>query len=124
MRIWTDERGAGTLPTVLGASFALVAFLTLAGLVLTQYGRGVARTAVDEAVRLGAVVGDVGSCRQAAAAVLDDLLGGPLGDRLEARCVVDGGLLIASVEGTLPALVPGIGESRVAARASAAFGDP
>lgn len=107
-----------TLPTVLAASFALVAFLLLANLVLVQYGRGVARTAVDEAVRHAAVTGP-GNCEAAARAVLADLIGGPFGAALSVACRVDGSVVVASVDGSLPALVPLLPDFPVAVTAAA-----
>jgi hypothetical protein len=103
MRTWHDERGTTSLSTVLAASFALVVFLALANLVLVQYGRGVARTAVDEAARRASVFHD---CADAAQAVLDELIGGPFGAGLVVECEVNDGVVIATVSGPLPGLVP------------------
>jgi hypothetical protein len=120
MRTWSDERGMTTLPTVTAASFALVAFLLLANMVLVHYGRGVARTAVDEAVRRATVGdGDVEVCLGVAAEVLADLLGGPYGSDLAADCRMSDGVVFATVEGVLPALVPVLPDFDVVARASA-----
>jgi hypothetical protein len=120
MRIWSDERGMTTLPTVTAASFALVAFLLLANLVLVQYGRGVARTAVDEAVRRSAVGGgNVEMCAGASTDVLSDLLGGPYGAGLVTRCWMTDGAMYGTVEGNLPALVPVLPDAAVVARAAA-----
>ena len=99
-----------TLPTVVAASFALVAFVLLANLILVHYARGVARTSVDEAVRTSAV-GSLSShgpadCVLAASAVLDELLGGSFGSDLTVSCQVSDDLVEASVEGTVPSLVP------------------
>lgn len=122
MKIWNDERGMTTLPTVVAASFALVAFIAVADLVLVQYARGVARTAVDEAVRTSSVRGgDVGMCLGAVQAVLDDLLGGSFGADLAADCVVNDEAVFASVAGVLPPLLPILPSFAVAVEASSSL---
>lgn len=117
MRIWSDDAGMTTLPTVVGASFALVMFVFLANLVLVQYGRGVAATAVDEAVRRGAI-SDTDQCRDRARAVLADLLGGPFGADLQVECWEEGLVVQAVVHGRLPALVPFMADFAIDARAA------
>jgi hypothetical protein len=121
MRTWRDERGMTSLSTVLAASFALVVFLALGNLILVQYGRGVARAAVDEAVRRGSVLGN---CADTAQAVLDDLIGGPFGADLVVECEVNDGVVVASVSGLLPALVPFLPDFAVRATASALMEEP
>lgn len=122
MRIWNDDRGMTTLATVVAASFALVVFVALADLVLVQYARGVARTAVDEAVRYSAAAGgDVGVCLGAVHAVLDDLLGGSFGADLVGECAADGDAVFASVEGVLPPLLPILPSFTVAVEASSSL---
>lgn len=120
MRTWNDERGMTTLPTVVAASFALVMFVLLANLVLVQYARGVARTAVDEAVRRAAVAAEPSPvCATALTEVLSDLLGGSFGAHLEPDCRVSGDVVVASVRGVLPAILPVIPPFGVRAEASA-----
>lgn len=122
MRIWNDDRGMTTLPTVVAASFALVVFVALADLVLVQYARGVARTAVDEAVRTTAVAGgDVGVCLGSVQADLDDLLGGSFGADLEAQCAANDDAVFASIEGVLPPLLPILPSFTVAVEASSSL---
>lgn len=123
MRIWTDERGMTTLPTVVAASFALVTFVLLANLVLVQYARGVSRTAVDEAVRRSAVaVEPLSTCAASLTEVLGDLLGGSFGEGLEPTCRVSGDVVVASVSGVLPAILPIAPTFAVRAEASAVIG--
>lgn len=97
-----------TLPTVTAAMFALVAFVLLANLVLVHYARGVARTAVDEAVRTAAVAADpVAACLWKAEDVLQDLLGGSFGSGLQVECSPIDGAINASIHGVLRPLIPG-----------------
>lgn len=122
MRTWNDDRGMTTLSTVVAASFALVVFVALADLVLVQYARGVARTAVDEAVRTSTVAGgEVVVCLGAVNAVLDDLLGGPYGAGLVAECAVYDDVVFASVNGVLPPLLPILPTFTVAVEASSSL---
>lgn len=123
MRTWTDERGMTTLPIVAAASFALVVFVLLANLVLVQYARGVSRTAVDEAVRRASVATEPSPvCAEALAEVLGDLLGGSFGAGLEATCLVSDGVVVASVSGVLPAILPVMPAFSVRAEAIAVIG--
>jgi hypothetical protein len=123
MRTWTDEQGMTTLPTVVAASFALVMFVLLANLVLVQYARGVSRTAVDEAVRRAAVAAEPSSvCAAALSEVLSDLLGGSFGAALEPGCQVSDDVVVASVRGVVPAILPVIPSFGVRAEASALIG--
>ena len=117
MRIWSDERGMTTLSTVTAASLALVSFMTLANLVVIQYARGVARTAVDEAVRRSAVHGGQG-CTEILDEVLTELLGGALGDSLVTECWIDGAAVTAEVSGPLGSLVPLVPGPQIMARAT------
>jgi hypothetical protein len=112
-----------TLPTVVAASFALVMFVLLANLVLVQYARGVSRTAVDEAVRRAAIAAEPSSvCAAALTEVLSDLLGGSFGAGLEPACRVSHDVVVASVRGVLPAILPVIPTFGVTAEASAPLG--
>lgn len=109
-----------TLPTVTAAMFALVAFVLLANLVLVHYARGVARTAVDEAVRTASVAPDpVAVCIGTAGKVLEDLLGGPFGSGLQVVCWPMDGAINASVRGGLPPLIPGFPSFELSVDASA-----
>lgn len=114
-----------TLATVVGAAMALTLFVMLADLVLIQYGRGVARTAVDEAARIGSAAGgDAVVCERALDAVLDDLLGGPYGTGLTGSCRVDGIVVEARVDGVLRPVSPVIPDVAVEAESWAVFDVP
>jgi hypothetical protein len=96
--------------------------MALANLVIIQYARGVARTAVDEAVRRSAVNHGEG-CVDILDEVLRELLGGPFGDGLVAECWSDGGVVTAEVSGPFGSLTPLVPEHRLSARAMATIGD-
>lgn len=121
MRIWSDERGTTTLAVTAAAGFGLAVFVLLANLVLLHYARGVARTAVDEAVRQATVMES--ACIHTAESVLSDLLGGEYGAGLEARCEVTDGTLHAVVFGTVPSLIPGVPGHSLEASASLVLAD-
>lgn len=103
----SGESGFATLSHVVAAGLALYAFALLANLVVVQYAAGVARAAVDEGAREGALVGgDVEACERRADAVLADLLGGPFGEGLSVECSAGAGWTEARAHGWLPPLVP------------------
>jgi hypothetical protein len=111
-----------TLSVVIAASLALVSFMALANLVMIQYSRGVARTAVEEAVRRSSPDGGQG-CTEILDEVMKELLGGPYGDGLIAECWSDGGSVTAEVAGPLGIIIPLVPEHRLRARATATIGD-
>ncbi|HSJ29254.1 MAG TPA: hypothetical protein VLB67_13685, partial [Acidimicrobiia bacterium] len=103
---------------------ALVMFLLVANGVLVHYSKGVARTAVDEAVRVAAVHGgDPAVCSAAAQSVLDELLSGTFGRDLKVRCLSADGVVSASVEGRLPAVLHPLPSFEVDVVASAVVSD-
>jgi len=71
-------------------------FLTLANLVVVQYGRGVLRSALDQGARAGAVSSSVEECRQRTENVLGQLLGGRMGDSVETSCGIGPRMVTAS----------------------------
>ena len=109
-----------TIATMAAAGLAMAVFVMLANLVVIQYGRGVARSAVDEAVRRGSTFdGSVERCRDAGEAVLSDLLGGPVGSALSVECVISGRSIIARVDGPLRSITPFLPDTPVGAESSA-----
>lgn len=121
MRTWSDEQGSSTLAVTAAAGFGLAVFVLLANVVLLHYARGVARTAVDEAVRYGVVSQE--ACLDAAESVLSDLLGGRYGAELDARCHLADGTLLAVVSGTVPSLLPAVAGHPIEASASLVLPD-
>jgi hypothetical protein len=118
-----DEAGFLTVQHLLAVSLTLVLLAQLANLLVVAYARGAVRAALDEGVRAAALAdADGGHCEARARAVLDDLLGGPLGDGVgPVRCTVssDGRLVTAAASARLPAWVPGVRDAVFEARASA-----
>jgi hypothetical protein len=86
---------------------SLVFFVLLVQFVVWQYGRGVVRASLDEAARVGAAA-DAGpaECEARAASVLDDLLGGPLGDQVAVTCVETASQIVADAQVTFRAWLP------------------
>lgn len=121
MRTLSEERGTTTLAVTAAAGFGLAVFVLAANLVLLHYARGVARTAVDEAVRHGIV--SAPACRGAAESVLSNLLGGEYGAGLGAECGVSDGTLRAVVSGSVPSLIPTLSGHRIEASASGVLPD-
>lgn len=88
------EGGFATIQFVFATGLALLFLVLVANVIVFQYGRGVVRAAMDEAARAGSLaVGSdaerVRACGVRADDVLDDLLGGPLGDDVAVSCSVD-----------------------------------
>lgn len=88
------ERGFATVQYVTVMAFSLLTLVLLVNFVAFQYGRGVVRAALDEGTRAGSrVEASEEECELRAQEVLDDLLGGPMGDtaRDTLQCEVLGG---------------------------------
>lgn len=85
----------------------LVVFMVAANLIVYSYGRGVLRTAVDEAARAGSIQGAPGgpaaACQQKASQVMANLLHGPFGQHITISCQLSGGQITAVAAGTFPA---------------------
>jgi hypothetical protein len=91
-----SEAGVSSAQFVLGAALALLLFVSLANLVVVQYGRGAIRSALEQGVRAGSVTRSEAVCEATARGVADQLLSGRLSDRLEVRCVSNVGGITAS----------------------------
>ena len=75
------EEGFATVQYVTVMAFSLLTLVLLVNFVAFQYGRGVVRAALDEGTRAGSrVQASAAECQLRAREVLDDLLGGPMGD--------------------------------------------
>lgn len=81
------EHGFVTIEALAATGLSLVLFAVLANLVVFGYARGVVRAALDEGVRAGSRLGGgVTTCETRARGVVDDLLGGSMGDGVRITC--------------------------------------
>lgn len=90
------DRGVSSVQFVLSAALSLILFLALANLVVVQYGRGVMRSALEQAVRAGSVTGSAAVCEARAAEVVSQLMGGRMSDDLVVSCSVGPDRVVAS----------------------------
>ncbi|HEU4916777.1 MAG TPA: hypothetical protein VFV13_09480 [Acidimicrobiia bacterium] len=91
-----SDRGVSSVQFLVASGLALVLFLTMANLVVVQYGRGALRSALDQGARAGAVSSSPHDCADRIEHVLSQLLGGRMGDSVAAECVVGPVLVTAS----------------------------
>jgi hypothetical protein len=116
----STEGGYVTAGFVAAVALSLLLFVTLANLVVFQYGRGVVRAALDEGVRAGARASDpVPACRARAGEVLGDLLGGTAGNEVALACRQAGDLVEADAEVVFRGWLPAVPDWRFSLRASA-----
>jgi hypothetical protein len=117
------DAGFLTVQYVAAVALSLVLVVQLANLLVVAYARGAVRAALDEGVRAAAMAGaEPSRCEQRGAAVLDDLLGGPMGEGVgpvACRVSDDGALLTATADTSLPAWVPGLRDASFSTRATA-----
>jgi hypothetical protein len=94
---------------MLVASFSMAFLALMLNLVAAQYAHGAFRAALDEGVRRGAPApaGEL-ECRQGIEDVLDDLLGGAVGEGVHTACRVAGGEVVATAQGAFPIWLPGV----------------
>jgi hypothetical protein len=104
-----DPRAAAGLITiqyVVATALSLVVFVALANAVVDLYTRGVARAAVDEGARAGAVLdATADDCRRRARGVLD---GAVAPGTVEVDCREAGGSMRARARVVLDGWIPGI----------------
>jgi ABC-type Fe3+ transport system permease subunit len=112
--------GFVTTQFVLAVAFSLLLFVMLCNAIVYQYGRGVLRDALDEAVRNGSRAGgSTASCQQAAEEVRRTLLGGPVGAHVSLRCGLAAGRVQASASGYMTSWLPLVPDFPVALSATA-----
>jgi hypothetical protein len=100
------DGGFASVSYVFGTAVSLLFFVTAVNLLLTWYGTGAIREAIDEGARAGAIEdGDLNDCQVAAQRVLDGLLGGAWGDDITVECSDDGDVVTAQASGVLPGFV-------------------
>jgi hypothetical protein len=96
-----------TIQFAAAAGLGLVMFVVLANFVVFVYARGVVRAAVDEGARTGGRLGaTTEQCETRARDVVDDLLGGQLGNGVGVRCRQAGDLVVAQGTARLPSWLP------------------
>jgi ABC-type Fe3+ transport system permease subunit len=112
--------GFVTTQFVLAVAFSLLLFVMLCNAIVYQYGRGVIRDALDEAVRSGSrASGSTATCQEAAEEVRRSLLGGPIGAHVTLRCGLVGGRVRASASGYMASWLPLLPDFPVALSATA-----
>jgi hypothetical protein len=106
-RATAAEAGFTTIQFVAAAGIGLVTFVVLANFVVFVYARGVVRAAVDEGARRGGRLGATPTeCEARAHDVVDDLLGGRIGDGVSVSCRASDDTVVAvgrvRLQGWLP----------------------
>ena len=77
----------------------LVLITGIIQVIVFQYAKGAVRAALDEAARAGArTADDVGTCQARAADVLDDLLGGEMGEGVHVVCSGESDRVVVSAD--------------------------
>lgn len=89
-----DEEGVTSVQFLLASALGLLLFLTVANIVVVQYGRGALRSALEQGARVGTVSGAT-ACEATAGAVVEQLIGGAMSDGLEVVCVDEGATIRA-----------------------------
>jgi hypothetical protein len=100
------ERGVTSVQFLLAGALSLVLFLIFANVIVVQYGRGAFRSALDQGARVGAVTGALTGCEMRVEAVLDQILGGAMGDSVQIECEVFGDLVVAHGSAVFPSWTP------------------
>lgn len=91
------DRGAALISLVVATGVVLILLTGIIQVITFQYGKGTVRAALDEGARVGARSTEaVAACQERAADVLDDLLGGPMGDGVTVVCADGGDRIVAT----------------------------
>jgi len=125
VRSASEADGFVTIAHLLATLLSMVAFTAMVNIVVAGYGRGVVRAALDDGVRAGSRAGPqaVAVCEQRVRGVLDDLLGGSLGDGvLFDGCAVQGGQVVARADVSFRSWVPSVPDWRFEVGATAVAG--
>ncbi len=101
-----SDRGVTSVQFLLAGALSLVLFLTFANLIVVQYGRGAIRSALDQGARVGAITGEVKGCEERVVAVLEQILGGEMGESAEVHCELVDGMAVARGNATFPSWTP------------------
>jgi len=106
-----DERGEIGLGILLAVTLTLIVAVGIVNIFMFLYGQSVVRSALDEGVRAGSrVEAGVSVCLDRAQELLDDLLGGQLGEDVVIICAQGAtpGELVAVADATLSSPMPGV----------------
>lgn len=105
------ERGEIGVGIMLAVTFTFIVAVAIVNIFMFLYGQSVVRSALDEGVRAGSRV-DAGwaVCQDRAGQVLDDLLGGDLGDGVSLTCGPGAAPdeLVAIADATFDSPMPGV----------------
>jgi hypothetical protein len=101
-----SQRGVTSVQFLLASGLGLLLFLAFANVVVVQYGRGAIRSALDQGVRVASVTGSVTECEARIEQVLDQLLGGVMGESVVARCEKGGATAVATAEARFDSWTP------------------
>lgn len=108
-RQFAGEGGSTSIAYTMAVAMSMVAFVLCANVIAALYGRGVVRGALDEGVRAGsAVISSAAECRQRISDVLDQLLGGAMGQGVSFDCEETTDAVVATAEATFPGWLPGV----------------
>ena len=104
------EAGNAAIVTLLAILVTLFVFLMATNFIVDQYAQGVLRTAVDEGARAGSLEGAPAGAQSACQAkerqVMSGLLAGSFAAGIRLDCALDGGEVVATASGKLPAWLP------------------
>lgn len=117
------ERGVSSIQFLLASVLGLMLFLVFANIVVVQYGRGAIQSALDQGARAGSLAGSASACEVTAGRVLEQLLGGAMGDGVEVECSVGGGLVVASATAVFDSWTPLVPDYAISLE-SAAVSEP
>lgn len=121
MRTRPDDQRGSTLPaTLIAIGFSLVMLVGLVQIIVWQYARASVRTALDESARIGALQGPA-ACEDHARGVLDQTLGGPIGDDITIVCTIAPDAATATAQVTFRGWLAGTPDWNFTLTASAAI---
>lgn len=115
------DPGVTSVQFLLASVLALLMFVALANVVVVQYARGSLRSALDQGVRTGAIHRATLACEERIEVVLADLLAGEVGETVEYRCLVVGGLMTATASAVVQSWTPLTGDFHLDLTAQAAM---
>lgn len=122
-QVTADDAGFVTIEYVVAIAISLVVLVVFANFVVSEYGLGVVRAAVDQGTRDGArTATPVTTCEASARQMIGDLLGtGPssMGTAVSVSCQQTAGQLIATAQGSFRAWLPAIPPWRFSSTAQA-----